>query len=219
MMRKLILLLSAIYFVALVTLAMLVYRASPGPRSQEILGVGIGDYQDDAGIVFISGQRLHCIHAKDPQSLTSTCTIEVEGKLLEIHAQRNPPTHPNQLGGICDAFYNGKEWPCHIDSRTVSVNWFAYISEPLGLNRTQLDALRRGYFFENLPEQAFIAGIILVPILTMVIAVIATAIWLWPRARSRTSLALITLITAAIGIASLTGTFLLAALLTRGFWD
>ena len=215
-MRRVILLLSAIYSIALVILGFLIYRASPGPNSQEILGVGIGDYHDEAGIVYISGRRLHCTRAESNLSLASTCTIEIEGKLLEIRAQRNAPTHPNQLGGTCEAFYDDKEWSCSIASRHVDVPWFAYISLSLGLNKTQFDALRREYFFENLPEQVFIAGTIVVPVLTMVVAIVATAIWLWPRARSRASFALIA---AAVGIASLTGTFILSILLTRGFWD
>jgi hypothetical protein len=216
-MRKVILLLSAIYFIGLATLAILVYRASPGPSSQEILGVGIGNYHSgDAGIVYLSGRGLHCTRIEGTQSFASTCTVEIAGKTLEIHAQRNPSTHLNQLGGSCEVSYDGKQWPCRIDSRHVHVHWFAYISEPLGLNRTQLDALRREYFFENLPEQAFIAGMIVVPVLTMAVAVVATAIWLWPRARSRASFALIV---AVVGIASLAGTFMLSILLTRGFWD
>lgn len=215
-MRKVMLLFSAIYFIGLVAIGFLVYGASPGPGSQEILGVGIGDYNDDAGIAYISGRRLNCTSTEGAQSLASICTIEIEGELLEIHVQRNPPTHANQLGGICEAFYDDKEWLCRIASRHVDVHWFAYISDPLGLNRNQLDALRREYFFENLSEQVFIAGMIEVPILTTAIAILVMVAWLWPRARNRVSFALIT---AVVGIASLVGTSLLSILLTRGFWD
>jgi hypothetical protein len=216
MRKKMILLFSAVYFVTLAILAILIYRASPGPISQEILGVGIGDYHGDAGIVYLSGRWLHCTRPEGSPSLMSTCTVEIAGKTLEIHAQRNPATHPNQLSGTCEASYDGKQWPCHIGSRHVHVHWFAYLSEPLGLDQTQLKALRREYFFENLPDQIFITGGIAVPVATMIVAVLATAAWLWPRSRSKVVLALIT---AASGIASLAGSFILSLFLTRGFWD
>ena len=50
-MRKSILLASAFCFVTLTLLATLVYRALPGPVSQEILGVGIGSNDYGSGIV------------------------------------------------------------------------------------------------------------------------------------------------------------------------
>jgi Zn-dependent membrane protease YugP len=36
---------------------------------------------------------------------TSRCTAEVAGRGLELLARRNPPGHPNQLGGACEAVY------------------------------------------------------------------------------------------------------------------
>jgi hypothetical protein len=213
--RKSILLASAFCFVALTLLATLVHRASPGPVSQEILGVGIGSNDYGSGIVYLSGRRLDCERTDGTQAFTS-CTVEVSGSMLEIHARRNPTTDPNQLGGTCEAFYDGKQWPCSVGSRHVDVHWFAYISEPLGLTGDQLDALGHKYFFENLPESAFMAGIVVVPIVAMSVAIVATAVWLWPRARRKISFALLV---AASGVASLSGTFVLALLLTRGFWD
>jgi hypothetical protein len=214
--RKSILLASAFCFVALTLLATLVYRASPGPVSQEILGVGIGSNDYGSGIVYLSGRRLDCERTDGTQAFTSSCTVRVSGSMLEIHARRNPTTDPNQLGGTCEAFYDGKQWPCSVGSRHVDVHWFAYISEPLGLTGDQLDALGHKYFFENLPESAFMAGIVVVPIVAMSVAIVATAVWLWPRARRKISFALLV---AASGAASLSGTFVLALLLTRGFWD
>jgi hypothetical protein len=96
------------------------------------------------------------------------------------------------------------------------VHWFAYIREPLGLTGDQLQALRRQHFFENLPEEAFLTGIVVVPILAMLVAVLASAAWLWPRAHRTIPFAL--LVTAS-GVGSLLGTFVLALLLTLGFWD
>jgi len=207
---------SAFCFVALTLLATLVYRASPGPVSQEILGVGIGSNDYGSGIVYLSGRRLDCERTDGTQAFTSTCTVRISGKTLEIHARRNPTTDPNQLGGTCEAFYDGRQWPCSIGSRHVDVHWFAYVREPLGLTGDQLEALRHKYFFENLPEDAFMAGIIVVPIVAMSVAIVAMAVWLWPRAHRKISLALLV---AASGVASLSGTFVLVLLLTRGFWD
>jgi hypothetical protein len=214
--RKSILLASAFCFVALTLLATLVYRASPGPVSQEILGVGIGSNDYGSGIVYLSGRRLDCERTDGTQAFTSSCTVKVSGSMLEIHARRNPTTDPNQLGGTCEAFYDGKQWPCTIGSRHVDVHWFAYISEPLGLTGDQLEALRRESVFENLPEEAFMTGIVVVPIVAMLMAILATTAWLWPRFRRKISFALLV---AASGVASLSGTFVLALLLTRGFWD
>jgi hypothetical protein len=216
MVRKSVLLISVIYFVALALLAMLLYRASPGPVSQEILGVGIGSHDDESGVVYLSGRRLNCDLSDGTQAFTSTCTVEISGKMLEIHARRNPATDPNQLGGTCEAFYDGQRWSCSIGSRHVHVHWFAYIREPLGFSGDQLEALRRQYFFENLPEGAFLAGVVVVPFVTMLLTVLAAALWLWPRTRRRITVALLV---AASGVASLSVTFVLALLLTGGFWD
>jgi hypothetical protein len=214
-MRRLILLISAVCFIALILLAVLVYRASPGPISQEILGVGIGSYDNVSGVVYLSGRRLDCDRIDENPAFTS-CTVKVSGKTLEIHARRNPATEPNQLGGTCEAFYDGKEWQCSIGSRHVHVHWFAYIREPLGLTGDQLETLRREYFFENLAEEPFLAGLVVVPVLAMLVAILATAVWFWPRVRRKVWLVLLV---SAFGVASLSGTFVLAFLLTRGFWD
>lgn len=214
-MRKSILLVSAICFLAVILLAILINRASPGPISQEILGVGIGSYDNVSGIAYLSGRRLNCDRIGGTQAFTS-CTVEISGKTLEIRARRNLPTDAHQLGGTCEAFYDSQQWPCSIGSQHVDVHWFAYIDEPLGLTRDQLEALRREYFFENLPEKAFMTGIAVVPIAAMLVAILATAVWLWPRRHHKISFVLLV---AAAGAASLAGTLVLALMLTRGFWD
>jgi hypothetical protein len=209
------LLISAVYFVAMILLAVLIYRASPGPVSQEILGVGIGSYDDVSGIAYLSGRRLDCDRVDGTQAFAS-CTVEVAGKTLEIRARRNPTTESDQLGGSCEASYGGKEWPCSIGSRHVGVYWFAYIREPLGLTEDQLETLRHRYFFENAAEEAYLTSLVVVPILTTLVAMLAMAVWFWPRVRRKVLLALLV---AASGVASLVGTFVLVVLLTRGFWD
>ena len=215
-MRKVVLLLSAICFVALAGAAILVYYASPGPASQEILGIGIGDYYDSAGIVYLSGRRLDCTPVEGTQAFHSVCTVDIAGKPLEIRARRNPPTDPHQLSGTCEASYDGREWPCSIGSRHVHVHWFAYISEPLGLDAAQLKALRRQFVFENLPEEAFTTGMIVAPIVAAIAAVLAAAVWLSPRIRRKAAYALLVI---ASGATTLTIAFLLSLSLTRGFWD
>jgi hypothetical protein len=215
-MRKLIMLLSAGCLVALAFVATSVYLASPGPASQEIFGVGIGDYHTDAGIVYLSGRRLVCAQTEAAESFPSVCTVDIAGKTLEIRARRNPPTDPQQLAGTCEASYNGKEWPCSIGSRHVDVPWFAFIPDPLGLDKAQIEALRNEFFVENLPEEAFTVGMLVIPAMAAILALLATGVWLWPRVRRKASYVLLV---AASGAITLTITFLLSLLLTRGFWD
>jgi len=215
-MRRAIMLLSVGCLIALSFVAILIHRASPGPDAQEILGVGLGDYHSDAGIVYLSGRRLDCTQVLGTQSYPTVCTVDVAGKTLEIRARRNPSTEPNQLGGTCDASYDGRQWPCGIGSRHVHVHWFAFIRDPLGLDKAQIEALRRRFFLENLPEQAFTAGMIVIPVVAATLTVLATSAWLWPRIRRHVAYGLLV---ATSGATTLTIAFLLALLLTRGFWD
>lgn len=215
-MRKLILLVSVLFVVSLSLLAILIYRASPGPVSQEITGVGIGSYDNESGIIYLSGRRLNCDQLDGSQAFTASCTVDIAGKTLEIHARRNLTTDSHQLSGTCEAFYDGEEWPCSIGSRHVHVHWFAFLSEPLGLNRTQLEALRRQYLIENLPQEIFPGGAVLVSAMAALIVILGASAWLWPKRRNRFSfLAVVT----TLGSASLVSSFLLFFLLTQGFWD
>jgi hypothetical protein len=215
-MQKIIRPLAAVYVTALAILAILVYRASPAPETQEILGIGIGSYRSDAGIAYLSGRRLDCNRTEQAQLYPSICTVEIAGQTLEIHARRNPPTHPHQFGGDCKAFYNGQEWPCSIGSRHVHVNWFAYLEQPLGLDKTELDALRRKYSIENLSEQVFITGAIVISIVNMMIAFVATGVKYWKGTRHKVFV-ILTMVSS--GITALIGSALLSIWLTRGLWD
>ncbi len=214
--RKIILSVSAVYLIALALAAIALYRASPGPVTQDILGVGIGSYDGEGGIVYLSGRRLSCARMDASELFTSRCTVQIAGELLEIYARRNAPPNPHQLGGACQAFYAGKQWPCRFGSRHVHIPWFAYIGEPLGLSQGQLDALRRQYFFENLSEQPFIAGIFAIPVVTLLVVIIASLVWLWPKSASKVGLAALSIV---LGVVSLPATFLAAVFLTNGFWD
>ena len=112
-MRKLVLIVALLYVVGLGTLAVLVLRASPGPETQEILGVGIGRYGEEGGIVYLSGRRLECEPAGADSLFAERCEVEIAGSPLTILAQRNPDDHRQQLGGACEARYEGRSWrPC-----------------------------------------------------------------------------------------------------------
>ena len=126
MLRKRIFVTSSVYFVLLTGLAVMLYRASPAPGSQDILGLGIGSYTSESGIVYISGRHLLCTSTPASGPFTSACKIQIAGKTLEIHARQ---TDPKPLGGICEVFYDGQQWPCTIGSRHDHVYRFAELAQ------------------------------------------------------------------------------------------
>lgn len=212
MKRKIILSLTILSFLALGMLAMLVYQASPGPASQDILGVTLGrSDNEDTNIAFLSGRRLDCVPEAEPP-YTSTCTVTIAGNPLTIQAYRNSPTHLMPLGGGCEATYNGQIWPCQISSRHISVHWFAHISQPLGLDKAQMDALRQQYFIENLPEDPFILGIWMSAILVTILVLIGWFSW-YPRQRYAWLTAV------PVGLVTFVATFYFTLFFTSGFWD
>jgi hypothetical protein len=215
-MRKLIIGFVGAYLSALTVLVLMLHNASPGPTGQDILGVGIGSYDDDRGIVYLSGRRLHCRAPTSDVSFTSYCTVAIAGKQLEIRARRNPTSDFMQLGGSCEAHFDGRRWPCEIGSRHITTHWFAYIHEPLGLSKPELDLLSRRYFFENLPELPFFIGILVVPSITAVSIMCITIIEFQRRVASNITRIGITIISGTVTFVSL---FILAVKVTYGFWD
>lgn len=213
MKRKIILSLAILSLFAMSILALLVHQASPGPDSQDILGVTLGRSDNyDTYIAFLSGRRLDCVPEAEPP-YTSTCTVTIAGKPLTIQAYRNEPPHLNQLGGGCEAIYNGQTWPCQISSRHVHVHWFAHIPDPLGLDTVQMDGLRRQYFIENLPEEPFLASIWIAPILVTTLVLILLFTWRYPPRK-------LTWITAVpLALFTFFGTLTFTLFLTNGFWD
>lgn len=215
-MRKLVLIVALLYVVGLGTLAVLVLRASPGPETQEILGVGIGRYGEEGGIVYLSGRRLECEPAGADSLFAERCEVEIAGSPLTILAQRNPDDHRQQLGGACEARYEGRSWPCEIRSRHVHVHWFAYLDEPLGLDEAELAALRRRYPFENMAETAFFPGMVGLAFVSLIVAAAVSWVLLSPQMKSRA----VRLAAAAVtGMVALFGTLALAFYVTRGLWD
>jgi len=214
MFGKRILAVFSVYFMLLLGLAVMLYRASPAPGSQDILGLGIGSYTGESGIVYISGRRLLCTSTPASGAFTSACQIQIAGKVLEIYARQ---ADPKPLGGICEVFYDGQQWPCIIGSRHDHVYRFAYIEPPLGLGKSQLDGLRFRYFFENLPEGIYFpAGVLIVTITTTLAVIASTATVVWSE---RYSKAFSILFFVLVGGITFVGTFLGAAQLTTGFWD
>lgn len=214
--HKQLLIITLAYFVGLIILAAIIYSASPGPDTQELLGVGIGSWQNESGIAYLSGRRLDCQPVDDNTAYTELCRVEIAGKTLEIQAKRNQPPDMNQLSGRCAAFYDGQEWPCRIGSRHVHVHWFAIIDPPLGLSNAQLDDLRQQYLLENAPEEPFLIGMLVAAVITAVLAMINFVVWLRPKVK-RSWLLLITAV--PVGLIAFYGTLFIGALVTNGFWD
>ena len=96
------------YFAGLGVLAVALYRWSPGPAARATSGVRIGNNVDPGDRVYLSGRRLACTPEDRDGRMGSRCTIAIHGETLEIRARRNPPSHPNQLGGVCEARYAGE---------------------------------------------------------------------------------------------------------------
>lgn len=212
MTRRLALVLAAAGLIALSIVGWLVYQASPGPETQDILGVRLGQYGSDAGVAYISGRRLDCSPTAEPP-YTSTCRIEVAGQPLVIQAYRNGPDNPHQLGGGCKANFDGRTWPCEITSRHVHVHWFAAIDPPLELDGAQMSALRRQYLIENLPQEIFVRSLAIVPFAVTVLLLVMLLAWRVPaRGRAWASLA-------GLGLAAWVGAFVLTVVVTGGFWD
>ncbi len=207
---------SVVYFIGLALLTILIYRASPGPASQEISGVSMGRSDEESGVVHLSGRRLDCVSTAEKRPYTTQCSVDIAGKPLLIYAQRNSIRFSNQLLGVCEAFYDGQKWPCQISSRHVDVPWFAYLERPLGLEKVQMDALRQRYFIENLAEDYFILGSLLVTVLTTLIVAANLIAWRWPKTNHKIALALPAFFGGGVTFAI---TFFFMIWLTRGFWD
>ena len=213
MTRKMIWRVSLIYFIVLGVLGVVIYQASPGPDSQEILGVSIGDRGSAGGNIYLSGRRLSCFPLEETHQFAVTCSVELAGQPLEIQARRNAPSASNQFGGTCQAFYNGQVWPCALGWRHVHVPWFAYVPS-LGLSSAQLISLSRQYPVENQPEAVFLISLVVVPLATA--AVMGLLVVSWTRARGNKRWLLNGL---PAGVITLIGTFLVWYFLTNAFWD
>lgn len=216
MLKRLLFCGTALYIVCLAALGALLAQASPGPQSQPMLGLGIGSHNSDTGIAYVSGRRLACTPLPQPAAFDARCSVDLAGKPLTLLARRNAPPNPNQLGGVCEAIYDGQQWPCRIGSRHVGVHWFAYLDTPLGLTAAQLDTIRRHYPIENMPEQPFLQGIALVAAVSALLAAVCVTAWFWPRSRHKWA---VLGASAASGIGACITSGIFAAVVTSSFWD
>lgn len=205
------------YLISIGILALLIHRATPAPvDAQEISGVGIGHWESETGIAFLSGRHLECELVDNIPPFTTSCQIEIAGEMLEIHAQTGESLN-FPLSGTCEAFYGNQQWPYKIGSRHVHVHWFAYIEPALGLSNAEMNALRRHYFFENLPEAPFLLGTLLVAGITALLVTANFITWFWTRIKNKWVL----LITAVCCVAPIIfyAMLFIGVMITGDFWD
>lgn len=205
------------YLISVGILALFIHRATPAPNdAQEIRGVGIGHWDSETGIAFFSGRHLDCELVDNIQPFTTSCQIEIAGKMLEIHAARSSDVN-FPLSGACEAFYGNQQWPCKIGSRHVQVHWFAYIEPALGLSNAEMNALRLRYFIENLPEDPFILGTLFVAMVTALLVTANFIAWFWTRIKNKWVL----LITAVCCVAPVIfyAMLFIGVTITGDFWD
>jgi hypothetical protein len=216
MNKRILIAVTACYLVTLGALAFALLRAAPAAPSAAVRGLAIGAYGRAPGIAFISGNRLSCTELPQPTSFDAQCEIAIAGKPLRILARNNPPSEPDQLGGACQAQYDGRSWPCQMGMRHVHINRFAYIDGTLGLSFEQFDQLRRTYPIENLPEGFFVPGIGAVAIISALLAAWWAAGWLWPRLQHKTA---VLLVTSALSVGVFFASLRAALAITSDFWD
>lgn len=204
------------YFIIVAITAVFIYQAAPSPVSEEIRGLGIGNWQEDYGMAFVSGRRLDCQPETNDPLFATHCEIDVAGKTLVVEAVRNDPDSSMMLLGDCEATYAGEVWPCKIDSRHVHVHWFAFIDPQGELDNAQMNSLRRTYFIENLSESAIIGGVFFVAIFTMLLLLTNFLVMLEPKVETKLLLVVWGLLVAFV---TFFGTLIFAMWLTNGFWD
>ena len=182
---------TAVFVFLLMGYAALLNRSGPGPADQEIQGIAIGQYQAETGIAMISGKRLDCQMTPNDVEFNSTCSIEVQGETLTILAAWNTPQDRNMFDGQCAAFYGDETLTCSYGSPHVHVHGFAYVSMPSALELTDMNQLRRQYWFENRPESFYVSSIFVIGFLAALLAVANLFTLLWNRSRSRWVLSIV----------------------------
>ena len=202
---------TAILFLLLGGVVLLVGRATPGPSGQELQGIALHNPHSARQWLLISGRQLDC-QPIDNAPYTSACTLEIAGNTLSLTGYRNGPDHPMQFGGDCTAVYANQSHPCQLGSPTVAVHWYAYIDSDLGLSAAQMTDLQRRYFFGNLPEGTYITSIFVLPVLATLLLFL---LMLSLSAGARTRIWLRT----AVLLGFFSSTFLFVFRLTSYFWD
>lgn len=204
------------YFVLLAVVALFVLTAKPGPAGQLTQGVRLGAWQSEPGTVYFSGKRLTCEPAPAGTIYAERCRIDIAGQELVLLVGARQ-TNLVTARGVCLAAYAGREYPCTLQSHH---NWpaasVAYVSSGLDLGAEQLDAVRRRFPIENLPEQTIVQGALILWPLTA-LALFGALIAFLPFRRLSRMVTIPAFI--VIGLVALLGVPLGLIFLTRGFWD
>jgi len=211
-------LLTLLFGVLIIVLAIVLNHSAPGPAEQEILGVSIGHWDFDNERAYISGKRLTCQPVVDTdETFSSVCTLEIQDKTLTIWASRNGPNSNMMFGGQCKASYGDERLTCDIGSRHVHIHWFAFVEQPAALDEADMAQLRQHFFWENLSETFFVTLIQGIALITAVLAVANLFVLLWHKIKSR--FVLFVFGGLPIGIAFFYIGMLGAFWLTSGFFD
>jgi hypothetical protein len=141
--------------------------------------------------------------------------VEVAGQELVLLARRHSPGHPNQLGGACEALYDGRSWPCAVGSRHVHVHWYASLPS-LGLTPAEMEAVRRAHPLPNLSARAVVAGLLVASVLTALLAAAGAAVWQVSGGHGWVAAGATAAVTAPVAFL---GVLFLAARATSGYWD
>ncbi len=216
MIRKVVFRIGGLYCIIVGIIVINLLQAAPGPRDQEIHGVGIGSYDRSAGIAYLSGRQLACVPVSQPAAFTSACTVTIAGKALTIFARHNQTTPLDHFDGSCEARYDGRVWECRLAWRHVHTPWFAYIDAPLDLSDAQIAILRQQYWIENLPEAIVMQFIQLSVLLSTSLAALGAALWFWPVWKNKL---LVVGTASALSLLAFVGSGIGVLFLTGGFWD
>lgn len=146
MLRKTVLAPALLYFVALAAFAALLFQGRPAATG--VTEIGFGEWQSDAGFVYISGRRLACAPLAGDDPFTTRCTVPIQGSLLTVKV-RPVTLRPGHFAGRCAAEYRGHHYPCRPDLHRGTVRPIALIEGSLGLSAPQREALRDQYWVEN----------------------------------------------------------------------
>lgn len=178
MRRKIILVASLLYVTGLVAFAVLLLRARPAAGGLPEIGVGAWDA--DGGIAYISGRRLACEALSGDPRFSAGCTVPIDGDLLTVRV-RPAGTRVDRFEGTCEAEHRGQLYRCRPGLHRGTVRTVALIEEPLGLSPAELEVLRDTYWVENgrFPDLRLLA------LITAFVSVAALVAWKPPAGTKR----------------------------------
>lgn len=209
MLRRIVLIIAFLYFVALAGFGLLLLQGRPAATG--IPEIGFGSWESPDSFAYISGRRLACEPLSGDPRFSTHCTVPIEDSLLTVRA-RPVNLRPGHFEGVCEAEYLGQIYSCRPDVHSGTVRPIALIEGTLGLSGSQREALRDRYWVEN----GRFPSLHLVALLSGLVALAAVVVWKPPSpGSSRRRLA-------GYGVAAgLTFVFscLLLFAVTRFLWD